>query len=248
MQGPLRILIVQHESDAGPGLVAERLAQAGCALTIAAPAGVVPDAVSIPRSPQGFDGVIVLGGTPGPTDDDRAPWLSDVRALIGACIDLDHPLLGICLGAQLVAHVAGGLVTALPDSPEIGVVPLWPTEAAFGDPLLTGLEPPLQAVQWHELEVSELPPGARLLCRGDRCANQAFRVGRSAWGVQFHLEVLSEGVREWARTGGADLDRAGVSGQALLEDARAAEAGLRALWGPVIDNFAAVCIDRRANA
>jgi len=248
MDGPLRILIVQHEGDAGPGLIAERLLDAGCALTVAAPPGVVADAVSVPSAPQDWDGVIVLGGTPGPTDDDRAPWLGTVRELIGACIEIELPLLGVCLGAQLVAKVAGGAVAPLTGGPEIGVVALWPTDGAFGDPLFATVEPPLQAVQWHELEVAELPPGARLLCRGRDCENQAFRVGRSVWGLQFHLEALADGVAGWVRTGADDLERAGVQAQDLLDDMRASESGLRALWGPVIDNFAGVCIERRGNA
>lgn len=243
--GPLRILVVQHEDDAGPGLVGERLTAAGCAVTVASPPGVVRDAHAIPETPDTFDGVVVLGGTPGPADDGPAPWLPTVRRLIGSCLDRDVPVLGICLGAQLLALVAGGAVRRLAAGPEIGVAPLWLCDAAFSDALFSGSEPPLQAVQWHELEVAELPPGARLLCRGDVCTNQAFRVGHSAWGLQFHLEVLPDGVVAWARSGAEDLRRAGVRPTDLVADVQAAESGLRSLWSPVADRWIAVCIERR---
>lgn len=244
-RGPVRILVIQHEDDAGPGLLGDRLRACGAAVTLAAPPGVVAGAAAIPATPEGHDGVLVLGGSPGPTDDDRAPWLPRVRGLIAAALQSGTPLLGVCLGAQLLAYVAGGEVRPLDGGAEIGVHPLWPTEEAFSDPLLGGIDGQSQAVQWHELEIAELPPGARLLCRGERCPQQAFRIGRTAWGLQFHLEADTGVVREWARTGAADLDAAGIAAADLVADVQAAEPGLRALWEPVADCWLGVCIDAR---
>jgi GMP synthase-like glutamine amidotransferase len=165
--------------------------------------------------------------------------------LIAAALADDSPQLCVCLGAQLLAVVAGGQVRPLAGGAEIGVTPLWLSDAAFGDPLFGGIEPPLEAAQWHELEVAELPPGARLLSRGETCRNQAFRVGRSAWGLQFHLEVLPDGFARWARDGTDDLDRAGLRSADVIDDVRTAESSLRALWAPVIDQWVSVCIERR---
>ena len=244
--GPLRILIVQHESDAGPGLLGERLHETGAAVTLAGPQGL-NGAEPIPSSAAGHDGVVVLGGSPGPLDDELAPWLPRVRALIASALSDGTPLLGVCLGAQLVAHVAGGEVAPVSAGAEIGVLPLWLTDDAFGDPLVSGLDGPLQAVQWHELEITELTPGVRRLCRGDRCINQAFRIGRTAWGIQFHLEALPGIVEGWTRSGADDLAAAGVDPGEFVADARAAEIGLRSLWEPVCDNWVSVCIENREN-
>lgn len=245
MNERLRILVVQHQDDAGPALVAERLAASGCELVLVAPSAAAGSGTTIPAAPDGFDGVVVLGATPGPTDDDEAPWLPTVRALIGLCLARGVPLLGVCLGAQLLAFVAGGEVTRLADGPEIGVVPLELTPAAFSDPLLMACVPPLQALQWHELEVSALPPGAIALCRGERCVNQAFRVGHSAWGIQFHLEVLAGDFARWVQEDSGDLAAAGLGAREVIADARAAEPGLRDTWSAVIDRWISVCDDRR---
>lgn len=242
--GPLEILVVQHEADAGAGLLGERLRESGASVALCGPEAV-EGAAPIPASASGYDGVVVLGGSPGPADDDRAPWLVQARTLIASSLAEAVPLLGVCLGAQLLAYVAGGEVEPLSGSPEIGVLPLWLTDDAFGDPLVSGLDGPLQAVQWHELEITALPPGARRLCGGERCQNQAFRIGRTAWGVQFHLEALPGIVEEWVRSGTADLAAAGIEPEQLVADIRAAEPGLRSLWEPVCDRWLSVCSEHR---
>ena len=104
---PPRILVVEHEANAGAGLVGRRVTHAGMETVTVGPE---TENTTIPTEASAYDGVIVLGGTPGPAEDDVAPWLPDVRALITWCLDSEKPYFGVCLGGQMLAYVAGGSV------------------------------------------------------------------------------------------------------------------------------------------
>jgi GMP synthase-like glutamine amidotransferase len=220
-----RILVVEHEADAGAGLVGEGILLAGHEMVVVGPTAQR----EVPTTPAGFDGVVVLGGTPGPTDDHAAAWLPGVRRLIGACLDAETPYLGICLGAQLLAVVAGGVVARAANGPELGLGDLRLTAAAAEDPLLGGLPTEVSGLQWHFLEVAELPQGSTTLCSSDRCLNQAFRVGAHAWGMQFHLEATAATAEAWTLDD-SDLGSLGLRGEQIVADVRAREADLRAWW------------------
>ncbi|WP_426323598.1 type 1 glutamine amidotransferase [Microbacterium sp. E-13] len=228
-----RVLVIEHEANAGIGLVGERMSSAGIEVDIVGP----EVGRAVPSSTEGYDGVVVLGGTPGPQDDDTADWLPGVRAVMRASLDREVPLLGICLGAQLLAVVAGGTVGPVRSAAEVGLCQLRLTDASVGDPLLDGLPSSLEAMQWHFLEVHELPEGSVSLCESDRCANQAFRVGRSAWGVQFHLEALASTVADWALSGSEDLEAVGLSIDEVVGPMRDREAELREVWSLVADRW-----------
>jgi GMP synthase-like glutamine amidotransferase len=229
----LRILVVEHEADAGLGLVGERLHAAQVEVHI-----VGPDAeLDVPTSADGFDGVVVLGGTPGPLEDERAPWLGPTRELLRSTLDAGIPLLGVCLGAQLLAVVAGGDVAEAAAGGEVGLSAVRMTDAAASDPLLHDLPDDLRTLQWHFLEVRELPAGSVPLCTSDRCPNQAFRVGESAWGLQFHLEATTRTAIDWTATGAADLAAVGLTADEVVSDVEAAEDDLRATWSIVADRW-----------
>ncbi len=237
-----RILVVEHEADTGIGLVGRELRDSGALLVTVGPEA----GREIPATLDGFDGLIVLGGTPGPTDDAVAGWLPGVRGLVAEALADAVPYFGICLGAQILAVVAGGVVGEAA-APEVGLCELELTPAAVGDPLLGGLGGDLRALQWHFLEVLELPDGSVPLCRSDRCANQAFRVGEAAWGVQFHLEADAATATAWARPGtpNPDLARAGTTAEDVIAAMRAGEADLAALWAPVTRRWLGVVEARR---
>lgn len=235
-----RILVVEHEADAGIGLLGERFEQAGAELTVVGPEA----GRDVPRSADGFDGVVVLGGSPSPTDD-SVVWFADVRALIRNCLDREVPLLGICLGAQLLGLVAGGRTDLVPGGPEIGVCTLRRTAAAEGDPLLEDLPAQTRSLQWHYYEVRGLPPGSTALVSSDRCASQAFRVGSSAWALQFHLEALPYTAEAWSRGEEELLVASGLTGPQLVRQMREAEPELRATWSPVADRWLEVASGRR---
>ena len=141
----VQVLVVEHEADAGAGLLGERFDAAGVPWTVVGPA----TGREVPTTCTGYDGVVVLGGTPGPTEDDAAAWLPRVRDLIADCLATTTPYLGVCLGAQLLAVVAGGTVSVARQGPELGVTPMRLTGHAADDPLLAGLPEELAALQWH---------------------------------------------------------------------------------------------------
>ena len=232
-----RILVIEHEGDAGLGLVGERLRELGMDLRVVGPA----TGVAVPTTLDGADGLIVLGGSMGPNEDDRAPWLPATRALLRSAVEQDLPTLGICLGAQLLTAATGGRVHEMPQGPEVGLNAVRFAEEAAADPLFGGLSgSEVPVLQWHWLEAERLPDGARLLASSEWCVNQAFRVGDHAWGVQCHPEALGDTAQAWANDSVEDLAELGVDGTELVGAVRAAEPELRDVWGKLAGRFAEI--------
>lgn len=236
------VLVVQHEAGAGAGLVGERLRAAGLDLRTVHPWRGEP----LPGSLDGWGGLLVLGGSANCEDDIAAPWLPRVRELIRAAVTgpgpdpTPIPVLGICLGGQLMARALGGRVVRRPQGPELGAVPLRRLPAADGDPVFGAVPRGALAAQWHWDEIGTLPPGAVPLLAGDDCPYQAFRVGPHAWGVQFHPEVLAGTVAEWADADDAHVREAGLDPEAPVTSVREAEPRLREVWGAVAEAWGAV--------
>lgn len=145
------------------------------------------------------DALIVMGGPMSVNDVVVYPWLLEERAFIRRAIQLGVPVLGICLGAQLLAAVLGGQVFPDPER-EIG---WFPVRAVEGDGVFR-FPAWMEAFHWHG-ETFSLPPGAVRLAESDACRNQAFQWGRSVMGLQFHLESTPESVEDLVRHCGADL-------------------------------------------
>ncbi|MGP1255547.1 MAG: type 1 glutamine amidotransferase [Kiloniellales bacterium] len=149
----------------------------------------------LPETPGDYDGLIVLGGLMSAGDDAGHPYLPGLVELIRDFEAAGRPVLGICLGAQLIARAWGAKGWRMP-SLEIGFTPLQTTLAGLSDPLLRGLEPEPSLMQWH-VDSFDLPEGAELLMTGSVCTNQAFRIGRLAYGLQFHCEAPVDTLRQW---------------------------------------------------
>lgn len=130
-------------------------------------------------------------------DEDEFSWLRAEKELIVDAVHAGMPFFGACLGSQLLASSLGATVTPGP-SPEVGLLPVFLTDAAVADPVFAGLPAELPTLQWHG-DTFSLPDGAVLLAASPAYANQAFRWGTCAYGVQFHLEVSREMAEEWAR-------------------------------------------------
>ncbi|MFC7583942.1 type 1 glutamine amidotransferase [Nonomuraea antimicrobica] len=148
------------------------------------------------------------------------------------------PLLGICLGGQMIAEVAGGEVRGAYGAPENGSLPVTIRPEAAADPLFHGLPPVVPAIEHHKDAVVRLPAGAVHLAETERCPYQAFRVGERAWGVQFHPEVLPARVREW-RAEGFDPDE--VYARAVADEPVSTP-----VWRRVTGRFARLVVERAA--
>ncbi|WP_442918974.1 type 1 glutamine amidotransferase [Leucobacter sp. VD1] len=240
-----KVLVVEHEHDAGAQRLGAVLIESGAELTV-----VGPDAgAAIPETLDDFDALVVLGGTPGPNDDAVAPWLPATRALVSEALRHEIPYLGVCLGAQILAVVAGGTVSTAAQ-PEVGLAAFALTDAAAGDPLLDGLDrlecantaSPLRALQWHFLEVTQLPTGSTALASNQACRNQAFRVGSCAWGVQFHLEANSETASAWATPARSrpELAAHGLTADGIISEMLAHESHLSRTWGTLTRRWLAL--------
>jgi GMP synthase (glutamine-hydrolysing) len=241
MSGPARVLVVQHERGTGAGWFGQWLTEAGLVLEVAHP--YAGDEL---KPMTTYDGAVVLGGSMAPTDDEQCPWLPTVRQLMAEAVASSVPLLGICLGAQLLALACGGAVRRGVLGPELGVLDIEVHPAADDDPLCAGLTSPSSVVQWHWEEISALPAGATLLAGSRTYANQVFRVGDHAWGVQGHPEVTAQIAAQWAREDSPMLGAAGRAPDELVAEVRSHEEVLAKTWRPVAEAFAGVVRQRAA--
>ncbi|MFB7588895.1 type 1 glutamine amidotransferase [Streptomyces sp. NPDC056169] len=230
------VLVVQHEEDAGPGLVGDHLVRAGLRLDVVRAWQGEP----LPEDLRGHAGLLVLGGSVNCRDDGAAPWLPRVRTLVREAVAGEVPLLGICLGGQIVADALGGSVVTRSRGPELGAVPLRRLAAADGDPVLGGVPEGARAAQWHWDEMDRLPAGAVPLLTGDDCPYQAFRVGPVGWGLQFHPEAESDTVARWAEADDAQVRADGGDPAAVVASVREADPELRTVWGAVSEAWGAV--------
>nr|WP_237518997.1 type 1 glutamine amidotransferase [Streptomyces sp. SID5910] len=226
------MLVVQNGRRGGPGRFGDWLTAQGLTLDVVHAYAGAP----LPRRPD-HAGVMVLGGGYLPDDDLRAPWLAATRALVAGALERGTPVFGICLGGQLLAHVAGGTVRGRHGEPEFGSTPLSLRPEAGADPLFQGLPGRVSAVEHHVDAVTALPPGASWLMESERCPYQAFRVGDRAWGVQFHPEADADRVRSWdpERIRSLGLDPAELCRRAEHDDPAAA-----AVWHEVARRFAGI--------
>jgi GMP synthase (glutamine-hydrolysing) len=186
----VNVLAVVHGSNVPPGIFGEELDDCGHRLEAWSLAWGTPP----PRPIDDYDAVLVFGGAMHADQDHHHPWLRQENLFIQRLLDLHIPMLGVCLGAQLIAKAAGAKVRPA-STPEVGWVDVELTEEAANDPVFSAFPPRFKAFHWHFYEHS-LPAGASELARSAVCT-QAYRLGDAAWGVQFHPEVTDEVIRCW---------------------------------------------------
>ena len=187
----MKVLVLQHIACEPPGVYEDVLLERGSKIHRVE----LDEGDPLPDRRE-FDAIVAMGGPMSVNDEEELPWLRAEKAWIAEAVRAGTPFFGACLGVQLLAVSLGGEVHASA-APEVGLLPVFLTDAAAGDPVFGDLPRELRTLQWHG-DTFSLPEGAVLLASSPAYPNQAFRWGRSAYGVQFHLELSRELVEEWA--------------------------------------------------
>lgn len=189
----MNLLVLQHASVEHPGIFSTFFKEDGFRIETVE----LDEGGTIPKLDP-FDVMVVMGGPQDVWQEDEYPWFRPEKEAIRTFVtDLERPYLGICLGHQLLADALGGKVAPAKIA-EVGVMPVAVTAEGKTDRVLGALSNPLQVLQWHGAEVTELPPGGVTLASSDACRIQALKVGDTAYGFQFHVEVTSRTVTDWA--------------------------------------------------
>jgi len=192
----------------------------------------------LPGDPTDWDGVVVTG-SPAMVSD-REPWSENAAQWLTRVVDKAVPLLGVCYGHQLLAHALGGEVGYHPGGRESGTHRVELLNSAKDDLLFRGMPDSFRAQLTHKQTVLRLPQGAVLLGRNEFEPHQAFRVGKCAWGVQFHPEFSDAIMRAYLGVQAPDLEREGFDSQAMIDSvARAPEAS------GLLERFSALVLESK---
>ncbi|MEK7274508.1 MAG: type 1 glutamine amidotransferase [Candidatus Desantisbacteria bacterium] len=185
------VIIIQHVPTEGPGTIAEFLQKTGRKFEVIQ----VYNGDLLPSNLEGISAVVIMGGPMNVYEEEKYPFLKKEDEFIRQVVQDELPFLGICLGAQLLAKACEARVEKA-SMEEIGFFEVSLTQEGRQDPLFKGVKSLLTVFQWHE-DTFQIPKGGVLLARGLLCQNQAFRIGRNAYGLQFHPEVTYEMLEVW---------------------------------------------------
>src|SRR5437867_731615 len=230
-------LVLRHTQAEGLGLLANALRTLGVHHRVLE----LPRGEPAPRDLRGVGGLIVLGGPMGVYEAERHPFLAAESTLIERMLTAGRPILGICLGTQLIAQVLGARVYP-GERREVGWAAVTLTEDGKDDPLFAGGSPTLTVFHMHG-DTYELPPDARNLARSALYEQQAFRWGDLVYGFQFHLEFTEAMIGRLVSEpeSRAYIAQAGVDPQALLAQSGAQVRQLAGVAQRVFDSFFSQC-------
>ncbi len=234
-----RVLALINESSSPPARVGQWLADAGVDVDVLDVSAGAPVPTELPA---GYAGLLSLGGGVSAMEDDAAAWLAPERALLREAVAEGFPVLGICLGGQLLAAATGGAV-APGERPEVGVCQIDLNENAANDRLFSVLPQGPRVPQFHRDGIFAVPEGAVTLASSPGYPIQAFRIGDSAWGVQFHPEVVNEIIASWLVSEVEIVEALQSNKLAVVAEMAAAEDEIERVWRPFAAAFAAVVIE-----
>jgi GMP synthase (glutamine-hydrolysing) len=241
----LKVLVLQHIGCEPPGEFEEVLKARRASLH-----RVELDEHEVLPDWRQFDAIVAMGGPMSVNDEDAFPWLAAEKQLIRDAVRSGTPFWGTCLGVQLLAASLGARVYPGP-KPEVGLLPVTLTDEAMADPVFHGLARQFLALQWHG-DTFDLPDGAVLLASSPAYPAQAFRWGRSAYGVQFHLEVSVQMATEWSMVPEYKESLERVLGpsamEGLVNDLRAQSDGMLATARLMFDQWLRVTVDNRESS
>ena len=189
----MRVAIVENTRITHHGQVGVALHEAAALIDVYKPWSGQPLPATVDA-----DALVVFGGEQAAVDDHTHPYLPDLARLMADFTALDRPVLGICLGSQLLARAYGG-ENHLGIAPEFGWVDVSLTDAGRADPVLSQVPETFPIFQWHS-DTFTLPEGAVHLAQSPMARHQAFRLGRATYGTQFHFEASRSVVRDWSNT------------------------------------------------
>jgi GMP synthase (glutamine-hydrolysing) len=232
----LNVLVLQHAAGETAGTFGEVFAARGVTARVIRGFAGEP----VPRSLEGAAGLLVLGGPMGVYEAERYPFLCDELRLIEHALAVGRPIVGICLGSQLLATALGARVAPGP-APEIGWHPVALHDDAASDPLWREAPRAFTALHWHG-DVFDLPPQAVALAASAQTPVQAFRHGSAAWGVLFHAEITAPLLAVMMDASPDELRAAGVAAADLLSGARQHLPALTAIGAQVAARFLDVAL------
>ena len=198
----MRVLSVVHDPSSlgGGGLFEEIVERRGERLD----RWIVPEQEHPAAAAEAYDAIMVFGGVQHPNQDDEYRWIAREVAYIGEALEAEVPMIGVCLGSQLIARAAGAWVGPAERS-EVGWHEIALADAARDDPVMRRMPERSQSFQWHHYTY-ELPEGAVELAASPAC-RQAYRLGETTWGIQFHAEVTRAMLDYWLVEGAKDLPK-----------------------------------------
>src|SRR6185503_18227054 len=206
-------LVIEHSSESGSDRLGEILRDNGHRLRVVQ----AHDGDEIPGDLDDVDGIVITGG-PQAAYDDSHRYFAPEMELMKQAHAIGMPIVGICLGSQLLARALGGKVEKNAAGIELGWHDVTLTPIGREDPLYAGIGWTTMQMHYHSDHVAALPPGARLLASSKKTKVQSWALGLRTYGFQFHPEASATTIQQWARHGGDDLKQAGLTTESLLRE------------------------------
>lgn len=226
------VIVLQHAGCEAPGLIAKAIERKGVGInTVRGFAGQ-----AVPAEMGAAAGLVIMGGPMGVYETDRYPFLRRELALIESALHEEKPVLGVCLGSQLLASALGAEVKRGKQK-EIGWHAVRLADEAADDPLLLDLKKEFMAWHWHG-DVYDLPAGCVRLAKSGLTPNQAIRYGSKAYGFLFHMEITPEILGGMIQTFADELKEEGIDGGELARESATHLARLRAMGQQVFERWA----------